>query len=450
MNSSLVRQPQANFIVLFLVLQVTVCAQVLFGQQIASSFKIVGRSKVKVYPASKEYRQVESDPKSADHLFISYINGSGLVISKSQFLFKGKRFNLENLLNYNPTTELILDGIQTNYRNDGTIMDERIIQNGKLQEKTVFYPDGKKQLTVFGDENILNGVYKSWHPNGELSFSGTYRNNSKEGEFLLFDQSGAIIRKGKYQSGSLVSGDVVIQDIIYKNPDKLPQYIEGDENLAEYLEGKSKETEGLKNIPEENNIRIKLIIDKTGKVLRTEELSFVSAVEHDYLKALFKEFPAFTPALVENTPVASELKLDLTLSSNGVKLIQEKPSNVFYNVDQMPEFPGGLTGLRQFIALNIRYPIEAVTARIKGKVLVNFVISEEGEVTNISVLKSVHSLLDNEAVRVVRMMPKWEPGRMNGKPVKVSYIVPVTFQLRNDNNLAPEYMFIGDRAIRIN
>lgn len=100
------------------------------------------------------------------------------------------------------------------------------------------------------------------------------------------------------------------------------------------------------------------------------------------------------------------------------------------DVDQMPEFPGGEKAMMQWVAQNITYPAQAVEEGATGVVAVQMVIDENGNVTNVSVKKGVHPALDREAVRVIKKMPRWKPGLKDGTPVKVQYIVPVTFRLR--------------------
>ncbi|MBQ9672725.1 MAG: energy transducer TonB [Prevotella sp.] len=98
--------------------------------------------------------------------------------------------------------------------------------------------------------------------------------------------------------------------------------------------------------------------------------------------------------------------------------------------DQMPEFPGGQEALMKFIADNVKYPAECEEKSIEGRVLVRFVIDEQGNVTNPIVVKSVDPLLDAEALRVIKLMPKWAPGQNEGKVVAVNYTVPFTFRLQ--------------------
>jgi len=97
----------------------------------------------------------------------------------------------------------------------------------------------------------------------------------------------------------------------------------------------------------------------------------------------------------------------------------------------MPEFPGGITGLKVYIAKNVKYPKQAIEEDIQGKVFVRFIINEKGLVENESVIRSVHPLLDKEALHVVRSFPEWNPGLQNGKAVKVWYTVPIVFKIRN-------------------
>ncbi|MDD4645654.1 MAG: energy transducer TonB, partial [Bacteroidales bacterium] len=101
-------------------------------------------------------------------------------------------------------------------------------------------------------------------------------------------------------------------------------------------------------------------------------------------------------------------------------------------VDVKPEFPGGDEALLKFIRDNTKYPTEAVEKKIEGRVFVGFVISKTGEIEQAKVLRGVEPGLDAEALRVINSMPKWTPGAVAGKPVAVSYQVPMSFTLSKD------------------
>jgi protein TonB len=96
----------------------------------------------------------------------------------------------------------------------------------------------------------------------------------------------------------------------------------------------------------------------------------------------------------------------------------------------MPDFPGGQLALRKFIAQAIKYPVIAQENGIQGKVFVNFVVAKDGTVTNAKIARGVDPSLDKEALRVVNSLPKWKPGKQGGKPVRVSYTVPINFVLQ--------------------
>lgn len=95
-----------------------------------------------------------------------------------------------------------------------------------------------------------------------------------------------------------------------------------------------------------------------------------------------------------------------------------------------PLYPGGDTELKKYLCLNLRYPNEAIEKHIQGEVIVSFLIDEQGRISDIAATKGIGYGCDEEAVRVVKAMPPWQPGRRNGKAVKVTYNLPVVFELQ--------------------
>ena len=102
---------------------------------------------------------------------------------------------------------------------------------------------------------------------------------------------------------------------------------------------------------------------------------------------------------------------------------------VYQVVEQMPQFPGGPAAMMKFIADSLRYPSVVCTGGVEGRIVVRFVVDCKGNIVNPLVVRSVDPLLDREAIRLVKSMPKWIPGRQNGKPVCVIYNVPIRFKL---------------------
>ena len=102
---------------------------------------------------------------------------------------------------------------------------------------------------------------------------------------------------------------------------------------------------------------------------------------------------------------------------------------LFSVVEVMPQYPGGQIAMMKYIMENMKYPEQAMKKGIQGRVAVSFIVEKDGSISNVRPIHSVHTLLDKEAVRVVKSMPKWSPGKQHGKPVRVQLIVPIMFKL---------------------
>ena len=102
---------------------------------------------------------------------------------------------------------------------------------------------------------------------------------------------------------------------------------------------------------------------------------------------------------------------------------------VYIVVEDMPEFPGGTSAILDYLSKNVRYPEACRKDSIQGRVIIFFVVERDGSISNAEVIKSVHEQLDAEALRVVRAMPKWKPGRQRGVALRVRYGIPVNFRL---------------------
>ena len=113
-----------------------------------------------------------------------------------------------------------------------------------------------------------------------------------------------------------------------------------------------------------------------------------------------------------------------------VEAPKAEDNKVFTSVEQMPQFPGGDAALMAYLRDNIHYPTVAAENGVQGRVVVGFVVERDGSITDVNVLRSVDPSLDREAMRVVKGMPRWTPGKQNGSAVRVKYQVPVSFRLQ--------------------
>lgn len=123
---------------------------------------------------------------------------------------------------------------------------------------------------------------------------------------------------------------------------------------------------------------------------------------------------------------------------------------VFMVVEVMPEFPGGQNALFKFLSENVKYPVIAQENGIQGRVIVQFVVNKDGSIVDVEVAKSGgDASLDKEAVRVIKSMPKWKPGKNHGKPVRVKYTVPVNFRLTDGNSTPQQSMPTSNTSTNI-
>ena len=156
--------------------------------------------------------------------------------------------------------------------------------------------------------------------------------------------------------------------------------------------------------------------------------------------ATVKMGPINEIVVVEQAP-ADQKEVKPVEMPNAMK-VEKAEKEAFDVVEQMPQFPGGPAALMQFLSQNVKYPVEAHKAGVQGRVIANFVVEKDGNITEARIVRSVHPSLDAEALRVIGSMPNWEPGMQNGEPVRVKYTVPITFKLQGDDVKTVEEKYI--------
>lgn len=130
----------------------------------------------------------------------------------------------------------------------------------------------------------------------------------------------------------------------------------------------------------------------------------------------------------DNTDIANDKQVVDTIKA------KQDGSKIYERLEKMPSFPGGVKALMDYLNKNIKYPAAAENKNIQGRVIVQYVVQKDGSITDVKVVKSVHPLLDAEAIRVTATMPKWIPGENNGNPVSVRYTMPITFRLQGNDD----------------
>ena len=124
----------------------------------------------------------------------------------------------------------------------------------------------------------------------------------------------------------------------------------------------------------------------------------------------------------------------IPIRNNNKNQTKTEKNVIYRSVDQMPEYPGGNAALQEYVKTHIKYPAKALKNKIEGRVIVEFVVDKKGKIGEVKVIRSVDKNLDKEAVRVVKSLPEFTPGRQNGQDVSVWYTLPVVFTLPQEDN----------------
>lgn len=154
----------------------------------------------------------------------------------------------------------------------------------------------------------------------------------------------------------------------------------------------------------------------------------IKAVDQPLKQQIEKLSVSTTSPLLVGDGEAEALNAKLSAALPPIPVASEQPLN-FRIVQQMPEFPGGGSAFIQWLTRQLRYPPLAQSQRIQGRVVVSFIVNKDGSIADVKLEKSVNALLDREALRVIRMMPRWKPGVHNNQPCRTMVAVPVVFKI---------------------
>jgi TonB family protein len=216
-------------------------------------------------------------------------------------------------------------------------------------------------------------------------------------------------------------------DTIWHSPEEPPQFPGGKEALARFKTDNLKVPSDLLDAGFYGNVIISFIVGKDGKLTNFSVSGGVSPSFDAEGMRVARMMPSWSPAKEKGRPVVSRQSVFFNFYPETAE--GEVPKEVFVVVEEMPRFPGGDTALMNFVFRNITYPKEAKEKGIQGRVILRFAVNYLGGTEQIGVIKGVDPLLDAEAIRVIKMLPQWQPGKQGGKPVNVWYSVPVTFAL---------------------
>lgn len=235
----------------------------------------------------------------------------------------------------------------------------------------------------------------------------------------------------------------------------MPEFPDGGMSaLMEYLSKNIKYPEAAMKKGTQGRVTVQFVVEKDGsitnvKILRgidpeldKEAIRVISAMPkwkpgtqrgeavrvRFTVPVMFRLTEDKTP--VKYAPIESKIDEMVVVGYAPKGTTAPEEGTVFEVVEQMPEYPGGMPAMMEFIGKNIKYPVAAQKAKIQGRVTIQFIVNTEGNIINPRVLRSADPLLDAEAIRLTTIMPKWKPGMQRGQAVNVKYTVPIMFRLQ--------------------
>ncbi|GHT37218.1 cell envelope biogenesis protein TonB [Bacteroidia bacterium] len=219
--------------------------------------------------------------------------------------------------------------------------------------------------------------------------------------------------------------------------DEMPKYPGGDGALLKFIADSIKYPAEAQENGIQGRVVAYFIVNQDGSISNPTLLKGVEPSLDEEALRIIKSMPKWTPGKIKGEPVRVKYTIPVTfrLSAGDDSQKEQGVDNksdvnrIYTQVDEMPKFPGGDGELLKFLANNIKYPVEAKEKKLEGRVAVAFVVNKDGSLSNPEVVRSLAPLLDEEALRVVALLPKFAPGKKKGEPVNVQYIVPVTFRL---------------------
>lgn len=232
---------------------------------------------------------------------------------------------------------------------------------------------------------------------------------------------------------------------VYEVVENMPEFPDGGmPGLMKYLSANIRYPEAAHKAGTQGRVTVQFVVGKDGSIGNVGILRGVDPNLDAEAIRVISSMPKWKPGTQKGEPVNVRYTVPVMfrLTPEPVDKIDEMivvgyrnpdapvTGEVYEVADKMPEFPGGMTGLMQHLSKNIRYPAEAHTNNIQGRVVVSVIINTEGKVTNAKIVQSVAPSLDAEALRVTGTMPDWIPGIKDGKPVNVKYTFPVVFRLQ--------------------
>lgn len=385
-----------------------------------------------------EYLEVINVNSKANTSEIYFVRKDGSEIKEGKYIFKYKgkiqikgQYASDNKIGqwtYTPNSNFVIVGSYKNNMKDG----EWVYSQNKNVVSVLMYSDGSldgKQIGYYNDGTIASelnyskgkrdGVEKQYFINGKIKDVAHYKNGVLYGENISYSEEGLVISKLLYHKNTPVSLDVQCDNTI--NSNYSGNLKDGNGYLRTISLINNKEQVLL-----ERNFKDSLLNGKIVGYNRNGDRIFSGYYTNGYMvdKWFFYDHSGEINHYKEYL-LNQKLKIDSTESL--ILNINDR----FLEIEDMAKFENNdLTFFQYYVSKSVRYPQTCLYNGIRGKVYVNFVVNKEGRIEDVNIDKSVHPLLDQESIRVIKSSPLWTPALVSKIPVKVSYTVPINFDFR--------------------
>ncbi len=219
-----------------------------------------------------------------------------------------------------------------------------------------------------------------------------------------------------------------VNEQVFTVVEKMPSFPGGDAELLKYIATNIKYPKESLDNGEQGRVICSFIVGRDGSVNNPEVLRGVTPLLNEEAVRVINTMPRWNPGMQRGKAVAVKYTVPITFRLKSP--VEEAKEETLTVVDVMPQYPGGDRELLKFIAQSIKYPTDAQEAGVQGRVICSFVVDKKGNIVEPKIIRGIDPSLDAEALRVIGMMPRWTPGRQDGKAVRVLYTVPITFRLQ--------------------
>ncbi len=307
------------------------------------------------------------------------------------------------------------------------------VENPKWTKELVYYKSGKIK-----SEAILNSwkkdrmstkyerVYKEWYESGQLHKEIGFSNGNLNGRVISYWENGKIKHEGYYLNEVLKEGKNYNSDGS-DAPDgpyrKVAKYPGGYSEHYKYIYNNFIKVIQDRDTSFSGKLYLVFTVNKDGSTSDITVEKKVAPWIAEIGIQMVKNMPKWEPAVTDG-------EISKIQQTTPVNIRMKNDNSPFVIVEQMPEFPGGTDKMMRYLSNTIRYPVEAQMKKVQGMVITSFIVGKDGAISDIEVVRGIGNGCDDEAVRVIKNMPTWVPGKQGGQLVPVKFTLPIRFALR--------------------